>query len=60
MNKDLQTTVAKGSEQYKQYQDQINAAESSIKAIQVSQVDWGKTAFNLPVTDTIIHPLLIF
>lgn len=51
VNKDLQTTVAKGSEQYKQYQDQINAAESSIKAIQVSQVDWGKTAFNLPVTD---------
>lgn len=51
VNKDLQTTVAKGSEQYEQYQDQINAAESSIKAIQVSQVDWGKTAFNLPVTD---------
>ena len=51
VNKDLQTTVAKGSEQYKQYQDQIDAAESSIKAMKISQVDWGKTAFNLPVTD---------
>lgn len=51
VNKDLQTTVAKGSEQYKQYQDQIDAANSSIQSIKVSQVEWGKTAFNLPVTD---------
>lgn len=51
VNKDLQTTVAKGSEQYKQYQDQIDAAESSIKAMKISQVDWERTAFNLPVTD---------
>lgn len=51
INKDLQTTVTAGSEQYKQYQDQINAANSSIKSMQVSQVEWEKTAFNLPVTD---------
>lgn len=51
INKDLQTTVTAGSEQYKQYQDQIDAANSSIKSMQVSQVEWQKTAFNLPLTD---------
>lgn len=51
INKDLQTTVTAGSEQYKQYQDQIDAANSSIKSMQVSQVEWKKTAFNLPLTD---------
>lgn len=50
-NKDLQTTVAAGSEQYKQYQDQIDTAQNSITNMQASQAGWEKDKLNLPVTD---------
>lgn len=50
-SKGISPLSAEDNEQIKQYQDQIQAANMSIENMKASQVDWGKTAFNLPVTD---------
>lgn len=50
-SKGLSPLSDEDNEQIKQWQDQIQASQMSIENIKASQADWGKTAFNLPVTD---------
>lgn len=50
-SKGLSPLSDEDNEQIKQWQDQIQASQMSIENMKASQADWGKTAFNLPVTD---------
>lgn len=55
--KNLQKTLkenninAESTEQWKQYQDNIDAAQQSIENIKASQAEWGDAIKNLPITD---------
>ena len=55
--KSLQKTLkennidAESTEQWKQYQDNIDAAQQSIENMKASQAEWGDAIKNLPITD---------
>lgn len=55
--KNLQKTLkenninAESTEQWKQYQDNIDAAQQSIENMKASQAEWGDAIKNLPITD---------
>lgn len=55
--KSLQKTLkvnnidAESTEQWKQYQDNIDAAQQSIENMKASQAEWGDSIKNLPITD---------
>lgn len=55
--KNLQKTLkenninAESTEQWKQYQDNIDAAQQSIENMKTSQAEWGDAIKNLPITD---------
>lgn len=55
--KNLQKTLkennidAESTEQWKQWQDNIDAAQQSIENMKASQAEWGDAIKNLPITD---------
>lgn len=55
--KNLQETLkennidAESTEQWKQWQDNIDAAQQSIENMKASQAEWGDAIKNLPITD---------
>lgn len=55
--KNLQKTLkennidAESTEQWKQWQDNIDAAQQSIENMKTSQAEWGDAIKNLPITD---------
>lgn len=55
--KNLQKTLkenninAENTEQWKQWQDNIDAAQQSIENMKASQAEWGDAIKNLPITD---------